>query len=53
VGQKVDFGKFPINKDYISIKKDTQISKRQLAQILKNNHSAVDKHIESLKSKGV
>lgn len=35
------------------IEKDNQISKRQLAQILKINHSAVDKHIESLKSKGV
>ena len=35
------------------IEDDTQISKRQLAQILKINHLAVDKHIESLKSKGV
>jgi len=35
------------------IENDTQISKRQFAQFLKINHSAVDKHIEYLKSKGV
>jgi len=35
------------------IENDTQISKRQLAQILKINHSAVDKHIQFLKSKGI
>ena len=34
------------------IENDTQISKRQLAQIFKISHSAVDKYIESLNRRG-